>query len=100
MWLDRYRKTFTLRFMKRTTSDTQGKKWKLMTPMSMSLSWKHLRQLSHSVQHSSGPEIKMKHILCVIPTPEQHGESARSYTLDELTLDSIQKKYNAWKISK
>ena len=44
--------------------------------------------------------VDKSHILCVIPTSEQHGKSARSYTLNELTLDSIQKKYNAWKVSK
>ena len=32
--------------------------------------------------------VEKSQILYVIPTPEQHGKSARSYTLDELTLDS------------
>ena len=44
--------------------------------------------------------VDKSHILSVIPTPGQHVKSAKSYTLDELTLDSIQKKYNAWKINK
>ena len=51
---------FVAAIMKSTSSHTYEKWWKLMTPMPMSLSWKHLRQLSTSVQCSSGPEIEMK----------------------------------------
>lgn len=69
----------------------------LITFMESSTSTINLRSTFKWPRNKDEVWVDKSHILCVTPQPEQHGKSARSYTLDKLTLECIQKKYNAWK---